>query len=72
MSKKKKKIGNRIQGDIKVPFSLAITPKCRERNTLFPGLLHFTPDPHLIMPTVKQGVNKSNKENNFHTKEGMD
>ena len=35
-----------VEGDPKVPFSIA---------TPFPGLLHFTLDPHLIMLSAKQG-----------------
>ena len=35
-----------VEGDPKAPFSIA---------TPFPGLLHFTLDPYLIMLSVKQG-----------------
>ena len=45
-------------GDSKAPFTTATTPRCREGATLFPGLLHFTFDPYLIMPSVKQGAIK--------------
>ena len=31
-----------IQSDLKGLFSIAITPRCREGATPFPGLLHFT------------------------------
>ena len=41
------------EGDPKAPFSIATIP--REGVTPFPGLLHFTLDPYLIMLCVKQG-----------------
>ena len=44
-----------FETDPKAPFSIATTPSCREGATPFPGLLHFTPDPYLIMLSVKQG-----------------
>ena len=47
---KVKKVGN--QGDQNGPFSIATTSK---RATPFPGLLHFTLDTYLILPSVKQG-----------------
>ena len=43
------------EGGPKVPFSIPTTPRCREGATPFPGLLHFTLDPYLIMLSVKQG-----------------
>ena len=43
----KVKLANLVEGDSKAPFSIAITP--------FPGLLHFTLDPHLIVLSAKQG-----------------
>ena len=49
------KVGNYSQGWPKSPFLIAITPRCREGATPFPGLLHFTLDPYLRMLSVKQG-----------------
>ena len=40
-----------VKGDPKAPLSIAVG----EGATLFPGLLHFTLGPYLIMPSVKQG-----------------
>ena len=37
-----------VKGKSKAPFSIATTPMC------FPGLLHFTLDPYLIMVSIKQ------------------
>ena len=37
------------------PFSIATTPRCRGGRYSFPGILHFTLDPYLIMLSVKQG-----------------
>ena len=39
-----------VEGDLKVPFSITTTPRCREGATPFPGLLHFTLYTYLIMP----------------------
>ena len=44
-----------VEGDLKAPFSIATTPRCRGRRYSFPRLLHFTLDPYLIMLRVKQG-----------------
>ena len=44
-----------VEGDPKAPFSIATTPRCRGERYSFPGLLHFTLDPCLIMLSVKQG-----------------
>ena len=44
-----------VEGDPKVLFSIATTPRCREGATLFLGLLNFILDPYLIMLNVKQG-----------------
>ena len=44
-----------VEGDLKAPFSIATTPRCRKGTTPFPGLLHFTLDPYLIRLSVKQG-----------------
>ena len=43
-----------LEGDLKAPFSIATTLKCREGATPFPELLHFTLDPYLVMLKVKQ------------------
>ena len=42
-----------VGGEPKSLFSIATTPKCR--GGCFPGLLHFTLDPYVIMLSVKQG-----------------
>ena len=48
-----------VKGNLKAPFSIATTPRCRGRVLLFsPGLLHFIFDAYLIMLSVKQGVIK--------------
>ena len=44
-----------VESDLKAPFSIATTPRCRKGATPFPGLLHFTLDPFLIMISVQQG-----------------
>ena len=44
----KVKLATEIEGDQKVPFSIATTPP-------FSWLLHFTLDPYLIMLSGKQG-----------------
>ena len=44
-----------VEGDLKAHFSIATTPRCRGGRYFFPGLLHFTLDPYLIMQSVKQG-----------------
>ena len=41
-------------GDSKALFSIATTSRCRGGRYSFPGLLHFTLDPYLIMLSVKQ------------------
>ena len=48
---------NVVEGDPKVPFSIATTlhQGVGEGTTPFPGLLHFTLEPYLIMLGVKQG-----------------
>ena len=45
-----------VEGDLKAPFSIATTSRCREGTTPFPGLLHFTLDTYLILLSVKQEV----------------
>ena len=51
----KVKFVNIVEGDPKAPFSIATTTTCRGGRYSFPGLLHFTVDPYLIMLSVKQG-----------------
>ena len=57
MNKKLKnvKLATVVEGNPKGPFSIATTPICREGITSFPGSLHFTLDPYLIMLCAKQG-----------------
>ena len=44
-----------VEGDSKVSFSIATTPRrCRGGATTFPGLLHFPLDTYFIMQSVKQ------------------
>ena len=47
-----------VEGDPKVPFSIATTPRCVKGATTFLGLLQFTLNTYLIMPSVKQGYIK--------------
>ena len=47
------KLATLIKGDPKAPFSIATT-LLEEGTTPFPGLLHFTFDPYLIILSVKQ------------------
>ena len=49
------KLATVVEGDLKAPFSIAITSRCRGGRYSFPGLLHFTLDAYLIMLSVKQG-----------------
>ena len=51
----KVKLATIVEGNPKVPFSIATTPRCRGGRYSFPGLLHFTLDLYLIMLSVKQG-----------------
>ena len=44
-----------VKGDLKGPFSIATTPRCKGGRYSFPGLFHFTLDLYLIMLSVKQG-----------------
>ena len=44
-----------VEGDPKALFSRATTPRSGGGATPFPGLLHFTLDPYLIMLSVKHG-----------------
>ena len=38
-----------VEGDSKAPLSIATTPRCWEGAAPYPGLLHFTLDPYLIV-----------------------
>ena len=51
----KVKLASVVEGDPKAPFSIATTPRCRGGRNSFPGLLHFTLDPYLIILSGKQG-----------------
>ena len=53
--KSRVKLATIVAGDPKAPFSIAITPRYWGGRYSFPGLLHFTLDPYLIMLSVKQG-----------------
>ena len=53
--KQKIKLVTVVKGDQKAPFSVATTPRWGEGTTPFLGVLHFTLDMHLILPSVKQG-----------------
>ena len=49
------KLATVVEGDQKIAFSIATTPRCRGGDTPFLGLLHFTLDTYLISLSVKQG-----------------
>ena len=56
--KVKVKLATIVEGNLKAPFLIATTPRCRGERSLFPELLHFTLDTYLIMLSVKQeGMN---------------
>ena len=55
LSNKKVKLATIVKGDLKAPFSIATTPRCRGGRYSFPGLLYFTLDPYLIILSVKKG-----------------
>ena len=44
-----------VGGDLKAPFPIATTPRCRRWCYSLPELLHFTFDTYLILLSVKQG-----------------
>ena len=44
-----------VEGEPKAPFSILLHRGVGEGATPFPGLLHSTLDPYLIMLSVKQG-----------------
>ena len=46
---------NVVEGNPKVPFSVATTPRCWGGRYSFPWSAPFTLDPYLIMLSVKQG-----------------
>ena len=50
------KLTTKIEGDPKATFSLTTALSVREGVTPFPGLLHFTLDPYLIMLRNKRGT----------------
>ena len=52
---RKVKLVTVFEGDPKVPFSIASTPKCREGPTPFFVLLNLIIDMYLILLSVKQG-----------------
>ena len=47
------KLATLVEDDLKAPFSIATTLRCRAGTTPFSGLLHFTLDAYLIMLSVK-------------------
>ena len=49
------KLATFVKGELKAPSSIATKLKCRGGTTQFPGLIHFTLDPYLIVLSVKQG-----------------
>ena len=51
----KVKLATVVEDDLKVPFSVATTPRWKGERYSFPCLLHFTQDPYLIMQSVKKG-----------------
>ena len=54
----KVKLANLVKGDLMAPFPIPTTPRCRGGHygtTPFPGLLHFTLNTYLIIPSIKQG-----------------
>ena len=44
-----------VKSDLKAPFSLATTERCRDGHYSLDELLHFTLDVYLIIQSVKQG-----------------
>ena len=47
-----------VESNLKAPFLVATTPRCREGHYFIPELVHFTLDPYLIMLPVKQGLHQ--------------
>ena len=54
------KVGDRSRGDLKVPFSIATTPRCRGRRYSFSWIVPLYLDTYLILLSVKQGGIKYN------------
>ena len=44
-----------VVGDLKAPFSIATTLRCRGGRYSFPRLLHLTLDAYLLMLSIRQG-----------------
>ena len=55
-----------LEGDLKAPFRSLQHQGVGEGANPFPGLLHFTFDPYLIMLSVKQGSIKYNYLSFWH------
>ena len=50
-----KKLATIVEGDPKAPFSIDITPSCKEERYSFPWIAPLYFDPYLIMLSAKQG-----------------
>ena len=55
VSKSKVNLAAVVESDPKAPFSIAAILDVGKGAPSFPGLLHFTLDPNLIMLSIKQG-----------------
>ena len=44
-----------VKDNLKAPFSIATTPRCKRGHYFFPWIAPLTLDPHYIMLSVKQG-----------------
>ena len=53
MTRPSDKLATLVEGDLKAPFSIATTLRCREGATPSPEFFHFTLDKYLIMLSVK-------------------
>ena len=51
----KEKLATVVESDRMLPFQQLLHQGVEEGATPFPGLLHFTLDTYLILPSVKQG-----------------
>ena len=51
------KLATVVEGEQKAHFSIATTPRYRRGHIFFLGLLYFTLDTDLILPSVKEGGN---------------
>ena len=49
------KLATVAEVDSKIPFSIAATPRFRERRYFFPWIASLTFDPYIVMLNVKQG-----------------